>query len=206
LKSFKLAFGVLLLSVCSVSYSSSWLYEGTWDVGFFNGDVYTEVNGGLVSTVVEEIDATHRVFTMVMYPESDPDRFWEGFCGNDVPSITIVMNGVLSGGAWAFSISSETPDAPPPNYPTLGVAGDMLSVTNAAPGIMSLDSNIGGSDINAPYCTHFTATGTMTNAATAEIGDTITIDFDIDTWTPGHINLTIQDPVILEDSFEATAD
>ena len=193
-----------MLSVSTISYSSPWIYKGTWDAGFFNGDIYEETNGGLVTTMVEEIDATHRVFKMEMFADTNPDTFWEGFCGNDVPSITIVMNGVLSGGSWAFSISSELPDAPPPNYPTLGVSGDMLSVTNAAPGIMSIDSKVDGSDINAPYCGHFTATGTMTDAGTAKVGDTITIEFDIDTWTQGNIKLTIQDPLIFEESFEAT--
>lgn len=193
----------LILSITfGVANAGSFNYTGEWVVTYDNNGTPTKFAGGPVSILLTEVDASHRQLTIEMSSDIDNGT---GVCGNET-EVTVVMDGVLTEPVWAYSISSESadPDGGPPNYPTFGVSGEVLKYTNAVPGFVNADSEIDGGVINGPYCGWITATGEISNAQSPAIGDTIEINFLVDSMETGTITATLKGDGVFEDSFEQT--
>jgi hypothetical protein len=127
-----------------------------------------------------------------------------GVCGNET-AVTVIMHGTLTNGVWKFSITSEQPNEEPPDFPTFGVTGDVLLITDATPGIVTGDSEAGGAVINGPFCGWIDGTGSMTNAKTFTLGDSIDLDLLFDDFEEGYLWATLTEILpegVFADSFE----
>ena len=191
MKIYQWAIAVFLLMFSTISFAAEALFEGTWAGTFPGPDNTVEIfAGGPVTLKIVDIDATHR--TLEAQLNSNMDNF-TGVCGNET-AITVFMDGILSNGEWTFSITNELPTEPAPEYPTFGVAGDVFAFTDATPGVGTVNAGHADWDsefaINAPFCSLITGSGSITDAKTFTLGDTIDLTLLIDEFTDGYVRAT----------------
>lgn len=187
--------GIVLGIATSTALANTARYDGTWEAS----DEFSQgpFAGGPVIILIQDVDATNRVLTAILNSSFDN---LTGVCGNDL-EVRVTMAGVLDDGVWRYSITSETPDGPAPDFPTFGVTGDVLSVTSAT-GAVVANSEINGDFINGPFCASIVGEGTITDEDPFKAGGEISLDLDVDGMVDLTLNATLTDNIVFKDSFE----